>query len=58
MRARYPWFEEEPETEERECIKLTNELYELEEMSEQEACEFYGVDSKAEARQYIIDWYK
>jgi hypothetical protein len=58
MRARYYWLEEEPETVERECIDLTNELAELEEMSEQEACEFYGVDNKEEARQYIIEWYK
>jgi hypothetical protein len=58
MRARYYWFEEEPETVERECIKLTIELEKLEEMSEEEACSSYNVDSKEEARQAIIDWYK
>jgi hypothetical protein len=58
MKARYYWFEEEPETVESECIDLTIELEKFEEMSEEEACSTYNVDNKEEARRYIIDWYK
>jgi hypothetical protein len=49
--------EEELEPLEKECVELTNELQELEKMSEDEACKFYNVDSKDEAREYIIGWY-
>jgi hypothetical protein len=57
MRAHINWFEEEPEILERENLKLTIELEQLDEMNEAEACTTYNVESKAEARQYIIDYY-
>lgn len=36
---------------------LENELRAYESMSETEACEYYNVDYKEEARQYIIDYW-
>lgn len=36
---------------------MNNELAELEEMTEDEACKVYNVDYKEEARQYIIDYW-
>lgn len=43
---------------ERREAELSEELEELDAMSEEEACEAYNVDSKAEAEQYIRDNYQ
>lgn len=37
---------------------LNAELAELEAMSEEDACDFYNVDSKAEASIYIREYYE
>lgn len=37
---------------------MNDELAELEAMSEDEACDFYKVDSKADASQLIKDYYQ
>lgn len=37
---------------------LNAELAELEAMSDEEACDFYNVDSKAEASIYIREYYE
>lgn len=36
---------------------MNNELSELEAMTEAEACKVYNVDYKAEAIQYIVDYW-
>lgn len=36
---------------------MNNELASLESMSEAEACKVYNVDYKAEAIQYIVDYW-
>ena len=38
--------------------EMDAELQELDAMSERDACLLYNVDSKAEARQYIKDYYQ
>ena len=56
------WDNEQEELESREvaerALKMDAELAELDAMSESEACETYNVDSKAEARQYIKEYYQ
>lgn len=53
---------EQEELESREvaerALEMDAELAELDAMSESEACAAYNVDSKAEARQYIMDYYR